>query len=76
MYISVKRVRDAMSDLHPAETSGRDEAVEFLDAAIKNLESAQNKMDTIMVCGREPVDVLLGCMMAIDALLGRGEDNG
>lgn len=40
------------------------------------LESALQDMDGLTVAGRSAVDALLGCMMATEAIVGEGEDDG
>ena len=46
--------------------------------AIKYLREMLEQLDNIEVKGREKVDTLLGCMMAIEAIIGKdgGEANG
>lgn len=44
--------------------------------AIDALNELKAQLDTVPVSGRENVDKMLGCMMAIDIIIGKGEDNG
>ena len=44
--------------------------------AIDSLESLLAKLDEVEVKGRQNVDTLLGCMLAIEAIIGKDEDNG
>ena len=46
--------------------------------AIASLCALQGVLDNVEVKGRDKVDTLLGCMMAIDAIIGKdgGEVNG
>ena len=48
----------------------------YVGRAIENLETAAEALNTVAVRGRENIDKLLGCMLAIDMILGReeGED--
>ncbi len=49
---------------------------EHLDKAIAELKAALTDLDNIEVKGRQNVDTLLGCMMAIEAIIGKdGESN-
>lgn len=50
-----------------------------IDNAIKELEQLLTELDEVEVKGRQNVDTLLGCMMAIDAIIGNkrgGDENG
>ena len=51
----------------------KDAALEQLSSAIDALEDAVKSMEELTVKGRDNVDILLGCMMAIEAIIG--EDN-
>lgn len=44
--------------------------------AIDALNDLKAQLDTVPVSGRENVDKMLGCMMALDIIIGKGEDNG
>lgn len=47
-----------------------------LTEAQEILESALQDMDGLTVAGRGVLDALLGCMMATEAIIGKGEDDG
>ena len=47
--------------------------LEQLSSAIDALEDAVKSMDELTVKGRNSVDTLLGCMMAVEQIIG--EDN-
>ena len=47
-----------------------------LQEAQEILESALKDMDGLTVAGRGVLDALLGCMMATEAIIGKGEDDG
>ena len=50
---------------------------DHVDAAISELLGLLAELDEIEVKGRQSVDTLLGCMMAIEAIVGKGgEENG
>ncbi len=49
---------------------------EHIDKAIAELTCLLAELDEVEVKGRQQVDTLLGCMMAIDAIIGKdGENN-
>lgn len=49
---------------------------EHIEKAIENLACLLAELDEVEVKGRQQVDTLLGCMMAIDAIVGKdGENN-
>lgn len=50
---------------------------EHIDAAMDELRGLLTELDEVEVKGRAKVDTLLGCMMAIDAIVGKdGEVDG
>ena len=53
----------------------KDAVLEQLSSAIDALEDAVKSMDELTVKGRDNVDTLLGCMMAVEAIIG-DEKNG
>ena len=49
---------------------------EHIEAAIAELTILLAELDEVEVKGRQSVDTLLGCMMAIEAIVGKdGENN-
>lgn len=51
-------------------------STEHLELAIDALNRVLAELDEVEVKGRQQVDTLLGCMMAIDAIIGKdGENN-
>ena len=46
-----------------------------IEAAIAELRGLLAELDEVEVKGRQSVDTLLGCMMAVEAIIG-GENNG
>lgn len=49
---------------------------EHIEAAIAELTILLAELDEVEVKGRQSVDTLLGCMMAIEAIIGKdGENN-
>ncbi len=51
-------------------------AIEQVDRAAGCLREAEAKMQNIYVRGRDAVDKLYGCMLAVDILIGKEQDNG
>lgn len=50
---------------------------EHINEAIEALTQLLIELDEVEVKGRQSVDTLLGCMMALDAIIGnRREENG
>lgn len=52
---------------------------EHIELAIAELRGLLAELDEVEVKGRQNVDTLLGCMMAIDAIIGNkrgGDENG
>lgn len=45
-----------------------------VNEAIDALEQLLSELDEVEVKGRQNVDTLLGCMMAIDAIIGNRKD--
>ncbi len=69
MNISLKQLIPALINL------GVD--VEHLNIAVDELTALLAALDDVEVKGRQRVDTLLGCMMAIEAIVGKdGETNG
>lgn len=51
-------------------------SAEHIEAAIDELRGLLTELDEVEVKGRTKVDTLLGCMMAIEAIVGKdGENN-
>lgn len=53
-------------------------SAEHIEVAISELYGLLAELDEVEVKGRTQVDTLLGCMMALDAIIGdkKGENNG
>ena len=62
--------------LERLDAESGDKGIEYIDAAIANLQAAAQALDTVGVRGRASVDSLLGCMMGIDMIIGKEGDNG
>lgn len=68
--VSLKQIADALISLGVSE--------QHIGLAIEELRGLLAKLDEVEVKGRQNVDTLLGCMMAIEAIIGKdgGEVNG
>lgn len=51
-------------------------SAEHIDLAIAELRGLLAELDEVEVKGRQQVDTLLGCMMAIEAIIGKEGENG
>ena len=49
-------------------------SAEHIEAAIDELRGLLAELDDVEVKGRQSVDTLLGCMMAIDAIIGEKQN--
>lgn len=49
---------------------------ERIEAAMEELRGLLAELDEVEVKGRTKVDTLLGCMMALDAIIGKEEQHG
>lgn len=49
---------------------------EHIELAIAELQALLTELDEVEVKGRQKVDTMLGCMMAIDAIIGKEEQHG
>ena len=71
--VSIIEIKRALESL---ECESGDKGLEHIEAAIVNLELANNALNTVSVRGRQSVDALLGCMIGIDMIIGKEGDNG
>ena len=67
MY-SLIQIRAAVESLN-AETV-------HIDRATHALEEALDSLNQVAVKGRQDVDTMLGCMMAIEQIIGKEDENG
>lgn len=51
-------------------------SVDHIELAINELYSLLDELNEVEVKGRQNVDTLLGCMMALDAIIGKEDANG
>lgn len=76
MKISINQIVLALKSLEVLDDFGRNEAVEHLKNAIKELNIVKDEMEIIPVKGREQIDILFGCMLGLDLILGEEIDDG
>lgn len=69
--VTLRQIYSAIDSLDC--TGDKDAVLEQLSSAIDALEDAIKSMDELTVKGRNSVDTLLGCMMAVEQIIG--EDN-
>lgn len=69
MGYSLRQVYQTINDL-PIVDGDKDGALSKLEDAIGNIKESAELLDTFQVVTRGCVDALLGCMMAIDAIIG------
>ena len=50
-------------------------STEHIETAIDELRGLLAELNEVTVKGRTNVDTLLGCMMAIEAIIGKDEEN-
>lgn len=67
MNITLKQLIPALISLGVDET--------LVNEAIKFLQEMLSQLDEVEVKGRANVDTLLGCMMAIEAIIGEDKPN-
>lgn len=66
--ITLKQLIPALVSLGVEETR--------IVAAIGALSALLSELDEVEVKGRQNVDTLLGCMMAVEAIIGEDPENG
>lgn len=71
--ITLRQIYSAIDSLKCG--GDKDAVLEQLSSAIDVLEDAIKSMDEFTVKGRNSVDTLLGCMMAVEQIIG-DEKNG
>ena len=62
--------------LENVEFEGGDDPIKYIAAAIEQLGFASEAMNTISVRGKSNVDALLGCMIAVEMMIGEEDNDG
>lgn len=68
MNVTLKQLIPALQSLGAS--------AEHIELAIAELRGLLTELDEVEVKGRQNVDTLLGCMMALDAIIGKEEQHG
>ena len=71
--VSLFQIIQAIQDLDIVD-GDKNPVIEQLSYAVDASRDALQSMDSLAVQGRESVDVLLGCMMAMDAVIGEAKN--
>ena len=76
-FVTIKQIYNTIEPLCILDGE-KDSVLSSLNDAEKSLQKALDGMNSFSVAGRGVRDHLLGCMMAIDAIIGKdgGEANG
>lgn len=74
MNYSLKMIYDALEDLCVLE-GDKAPILLKLDEARQFIKTALQDMDSLSVQGRGALDTLLGCMMGLEAIVGKGDNN-
>lgn len=71
--VSLINIKDALECLPVIDG---DKGIGHIDNAILELHKALESLDGVSISGRVSVDALLGCMLAIDMIIGKEDDDG
>ena len=52
------------------------QALDLINDAIDALRALCDALDDVSVCGRENVDAMLGCMVGLDMIIGKEDNDG
>lgn len=75
MNVSIFQIIEALENLCILG-GDKEAAIEELKEAQTALQEALTDMDGLTVAGRGALDTLLGCMMAVESMTGKGDENG
>jgi len=75
MGFSLRLIKETIEKFDTCEEN-KEEAISTLELAIDAINRSLCALDGISVKGRQSLDTLLGCMMALDAIIGKEEVNG
>lgn len=74
MKVTLAKIKNALQNL---EYEGGDTLLPtYLEEAIEKLEYFGEALNTISVRGRANVDALLGCMIGVEMILGKEDEDG
>lgn len=66
--VSLKQIKAALVSLGAED--------KHIDRAVAELANLLIELDEVQVKGRQQVDTLLGCMMALESIIGEGKNGG
>ena len=72
MNYSLKQIYDALDGLCVLD-GDKASVLSEMDEARACIKTALSDMDKLVICGRDAVDCLLGCMMALESIIGKDE---
>ena len=75
MNYSLKQIYDALDNLCVLE-GDKAPILLKLDEARQFIMTALQDLDSLSVQGRSSIDTLLGCMMAMESIIGKVDENG
>ena len=75
MNYSLKQLYDALDALCVLN-GDKDPILLKIDEAREIIKTALNEMDGLTVRGRSALDVLLGCMMGLESIVGKDDAHG
>lgn len=75
MNYSLEQIIEALNTV-VSLNGDKEPAIEKLKEANDLLDKALDDLDCVTVAGRSTIDTLLGCMMAIEAIIGKKGNNG
>lgn len=75
MGFSLRLIKETIEKFDTS-AENKEEAISTLELAIDAINRSLCALDEIPVKGRQALDTLLGCMMALDAIIGKEEVNG
>lgn len=75
MNYSLKQIIGALTDLFVLD-GDKSPILLKLDEAREIIKTALSEMDGLSVQGRGALDTLLGCMMGLESIIGKDENNG
>lgn len=74
MY-SLKQIYNSLESVTPID-GDKNKAREQIASAITALKDSIDSMEELQISGRFNLDTLLGCMMAVEQIIGEGDKNG
>lgn len=73
MGFSLRLIKETIEKFD-ASAENKEEAISTLELAIDAINRSLYALDGISVKGRQALDTLLGCMMALEAIIGEKQN--